>query len=356
MMPVIALLIAMSLTANAAATAPVNPGAIDELFHEFNQPNTPGASVLVMQDGKVLFHKGYGFADLEKHIPCTPDTDFRLASVSKQFTAMAVLLLLEQHKLKLDETLLDFFPEFPAYGRQITVRQLLTHCSGLLDYEDLIPEGTQIPVLDRDVLRLLMRQDKTSFPPGTKYHYSNSAYSLLALIVEVRSGNTFAHFLKQNIFAPLHMDSTLAYEQGSSVIPHRAYGYTREGEGWKRTDQSLSSSVLGDGGIYSCVPDLARWNEALFANKLIPAKLQAEAFTPHILTDKPGVSYGYGWYITEYRGLKEIYHSGESRGFTTRNCRFPEKRFCVIILTNRNDAPVKDLPNRLVDLFLFPSQ
>ena len=152
------------------------------------------------------------------------------------------------------------------------------------------------------------------------------------------------------------MDSTLAYEQGSSVIPHRAYGYSRDGEGWKRTDQSLTSSVLGDGGIYSCVPDLAKWNEALFANKLIPAKLQAEAFTPHIQTDKPGVGYGYGWYIGEYRGLKEIYHGGESRGFTTRNFRIPEKRFCVIILTNRNDAPVKDLPNRLADVFLFPSQ
>ena len=130
---------------------------------------------MIIQDGKVVFAKGYGLANVEEKIPCGTNTNFRLASVTKQFTAMSVLILAERKQLSLDERLTDFFPEFPAYGRQITVRHLLTHTSGLLDYEDLIPKGTEIPVLDRDVLRLLMQQDKTYFPPGTKYRYSNSA-------------------------------------------------------------------------------------------------------------------------------------------------------------------------------------
>src|SRR5438445_8042766 len=186
---------------------------------------------------------------------------------------MAVMILAERKKLSFDERLTDFFPEFPEYGRQITVRHLLSHNSGLIDYEDLIPKGTEIPVLDRDVLRLLMQQDKTYFPPGTKYKYSNSAYALLALMVEGRSGSTFAQFLKQNIFCALKMAHTLAYEQGLSVIPNRAYGYSPDGAGFKRTDQSLTSSVLGDGGIYSSVADLRKWDQALYTSKLVSPKM-----------------------------------------------------------------------------------
>ena len=228
----IALLITilMTLPAHAASDrTPMLTTKLDALFADYDQPGSPGASVMIIQDGKVLLAKGYGLADLEGKVPCGTNTNFRLASVTKQFTAMAVMMLAERKKLSLDERLTDFFPEFPAYGRQITVRQLLTHTSGLIDYEDVIPKGTEIPVLDRDVLRLLMQQDKTYFPPGTRYRYSNSAYSLLALIVEARSGSTFARFLQDNIFRPLKMANTLAYEQGLSVVPHRAYGYRLTG-------------------------------------------------------------------------------------------------------------------------------
>jgi len=346
----------MTLSAHAGAPLPDTlVPRLDALFKDFNQPGSPGASVMIIQNGKVLLAKGYGFANVEERIPCTPDTNFRLASVTKQFTAMSVLILAQRKQLSLDERLPDFFPEFPSYGRQITVRHLLTHVSGLLDYEDLIPKGTEIPVLDRDVLRLLLQQDKTYFPPGTKYRYSNSAYALLALIVEARSGNTFARFLQENIFGPLKMNHTLAYEQGLSAVPHRAYGYSPEAGGFKRTDQSLTSSVLGDGGIYSSVADLYRWDQGLYTEKLVSHKMLKLAFTPGPATQHPDTGYGFAWYIGQYRGLREIWHSGTTIGFTTRITRFPDKKFTVIILTNRDEARIAEFPHRIVDWLLFSS-
>ncbi|MBE0544539.1 MAG: beta-lactamase family protein [Verrucomicrobia bacterium] len=416
---------ALALDANTAAQ-------IESMFRNYSQVNAPGGSVMVIHQGKAVFTKGFGLADLERKVHCTTNTNFRLASVTKQFTAMAVLMLVERRQLTLDERLTDFFPEFPAYGKEVTVRHLLTHTSGLPDYEVLIPPGTTIPVLDQDVLRLLVAADMrrrteathgddrllTSaaayFAPGTQYRYSNSGYALLALIVEVRSGQTFAWFLRENIFEPLKMSNTLAYEEGYAVIPNRAYGHTpkrdslspsdggervRErirrkddsrfeppnsehllsrpsatlssipngGEGrgeealgfmgrgvpFERTDQSLTSSVLGDGGIYSSVTDLFKWDQALYKSKLVSESTLRVAFSPATPTDKPGRSYGFGWYLSEYRGLKAIWHSGETIGFRTRIVRFPEKKFTVIILANRADAKLEELPDQIADLVLF---
>jgi CubicO group peptidase (beta-lactamase class C family) len=348
------LVIAMTLSAHAAAIrTDALVAKLDGLFQDFSQPGAPGASVMIIQDGNVPFAKGYGLANLEEKTPCAIWSNFRLASVTKQFTAMCVLILVERKQLSLGEPLTGFFPGFPAYGRKITVRHLLNHTSGLLDYEDLIPKGTEIPVLDRDVLRLMLRQDKTYFPPGSKYRYSNTAYALLALIVEVRSGNTFARFLHENIFRPLKMEHTLAYEQGLSVVPNRAYGYSADSGGFKRTDQSLTSSVLGDGGIYSSVEDLYQWDQALYTDKLISHKLLKVAFKPGPATEHPDTGYGFGWFIGNYRGLREIWHSGTTIGFTTRIARFPDKHFTVIILTNRNEAKIAEFPHRIADWCLF---
>jgi CubicO group peptidase (beta-lactamase class C family) len=347
----------ISVQAGSALTAE-QAARVEALFADFNQADTAGASVMVIRDGAVVFAKGYGLADLAAKTPCSTNTNFRLASVSKQFTAMAVLILRERGKLSLDENLLAFFPEFPAFGKQITVRHLLTHTSGLLAYEDLIPDGTTIPVLDQDVLRILAGNGATNsaptyFPAGSQYRYSNSAYALLALIVQARSGQTFAHFLKENIFTPLGMTNTLAYEAGNSVVPNRSFGHSLRTNGWQRTDQSLTSSVLGDGGIYSSVVDLFKWDQALYTMKLVSEKTLQEAFTPATLTDKPGRSYGFGWYLGEYRGLKQIWHGGESIGFRTRLARFPEKKFSVIILCNRADAKLEEFPAKIADLLLF---
>ncbi len=346
--------LAMTLSAHAELDrAATLTSKLDALFQDYNQPGVPGASVMVIHRGKVVAAKGYGLANLEEKVRCGTNTNYRLASVTKQFTAMSVLMLAERKALSLDERLPDVFPECPAYGRQIPLRQLLNHTSGLLDYEDLILKGTEIPVLDRDVLRLLLQQDKTYFAPGTKYRYSNSAYALLALIVEQRSGNTFARFLQENIFRPLRMNHTLAYERGLSVVPSRAYGYSPDRGGFQRTDQSLTSSVLGDGGIYSSVADLYQWDQALYTAKLVGPKMLKLAFTAGPVTDRPDTAYGFGWYITQYRGLREIYHSGTSVGFTTRIARFPEKKFTVIILTNRNEANLAEFPHHIADWVLF---
>jgi CubicO group peptidase (beta-lactamase class C family) len=349
--------ITMTLSAQAAfdRTDPLTLKQ-DALFQDYNQPGSPGASVVIIHRGKVVVAKGYGLADVEENAPCGTNTNFRLASVTKQFTAMAVLILAERKKLSLAERLTDVFPEFPAYGWQITLHHLLNHTSGLLDYEDLIPKGTEIPVLDRDVLRLLLQQDKTYFPPGTKYRYSNSAYALLALVVEARSGSTFARFLQQNIFRPLRMSHTLAYERGLSVVPNRAYGYSPNAGGFKRTDQSLTSSVLGDGGIYSSVTDLYQWDQALYTDKLVSRKALKVAFTPGPATDHPDTGYGFGWFIGQYRGLRETWHRGNTIGFTTRIARFPQKKFTVIILTNRNEAKIAEFPHRIADWYLFGAQ
>jgi len=359
----------MTSLAKAAVGAGTNlAGQFESLFRDFNHPNAPGASVLVIREGKTLFARGFGLADLERKTPCTTNTNFRLASVTKPFTAMAVLILADRGKLSLDERLPAFFPEFPEWGRDITVHHLLTHTSGLMDYEDAIPSGTTLPVLDRDVLRILLKQEKPAFRPGSRFHYSNSGYAVLALIVEARSGQTFARFLKENIFDPLKMTGTLAYEQGSSVVPNRAFGYTvkrdslapsdgerarARGSNFERTDQSLTSSVLGDGGIYSSVADLFKWDQALYKTKLVSEGTVRVAFTPATATDKPERSYGLGWFIGEYRGLKEIWHSGNTVGFTTRIARFPGKKFSIIILANRTGAALDELPHRIADLVLF---
>ena len=341
---------AVAPAANADERLPM----IDNLFHEYNQPNVPGATVMVIRNGKILLAKSYGLADVEAKIPNAPDTNYRLASVTKQFTAMAIMRLADAGKLSFDDPITKFFPEFPEYGHSITVRHLLNHTSGLLDYEDLIPKGTTLPVLDLNALRLLQAQDKTYFTPGSQFRYSNTGYAFLALIVEKVSGQTFAAFLRKNIFQPLRMNHSLAYEPGISTVTQRAFGYTTEKNGFTRTDQSLTSSVLGDGGIYASVNDLYQWDQALYTTKLVSRKTLRAAFTPGKSTrHEADVQYGFGWFISEYRGLRNIWHSGNTIGFSTRIERFPEKKFTVIILTNRNDARLAEIPRQIADLYLF---
>jgi CubicO group peptidase (beta-lactamase class C family) len=306
---------------------------------------------MVVKNGEILFSRGYGMANLEERLPCSLHTNFRLASVTKQFTAMAILILAERESLSLAEPLTEFFPEFPAYGRSIKLRHLLNHTSGLLDYEELIPPGTILPVLDQDVLRLLMKARRTKFSPGSSYSYSNTAYALLALIVQVRSGQTFPNFLRQNIFQPLKMTATVAYQQGLSSVPNRAYGYSRRGRRFRRTDQSLTSSVLGDGGVYSSTRDLQRWEQALHSEILVSSPTLERAFARSVATDLPDTGYGFGWYIGRYRGLKEVWHSGDTIGFRTHITRIPGKKLMVVLLANRSEAQLKPLAYKLLDLF-----
>jgi len=325
---------------------------IDALLHDFDQTGAPGAGVMVIKGGKPVFAKAYGLADLEKKIRCAANTNFRLASVTKPFTAMAVLILAEQAKISLEDHLPKFFTEFPPYCKTITIRHLLTHTSGVPDYEQHIPRGITIPLSDRDVLFILRQQNETDFPPGSHFHYSNSGYALLALVIENVSGKTFPAFLKQMIFDPLDMTNSVAYVEGLSSVPHRAYGYADGKNGWEFTDQSVTSAVLGDGGIYSSLADLFKWDQALFTEKLISRDLLADAFTPHSSrSDFKGSGYGFGWYIGKFRDTKRIWHYGSTCGFSTRIERFPEKQFSVIVLTNRYNAKISPIVEKLIELF-----
>jgi CubicO group peptidase (beta-lactamase class C family) len=329
---------------------------VDAIFRDYARPDVPGASVMVIRDGKVLFKKAYGLANLEDKTPCATGTNYRLASVTKQFTAMSIMLLVERKKLSYDSALTDLFPGFPAYGKQITVRHLLNHTSGLIDYEDLIPNSTVTPLKDKQALELLMREKGTYFPPGSKFQYSNSGYALLALIVEAASRTSFAAFLETNIFEPLGMRDTVAFEKGISVVKNRAYGYWKRADGsdgFVRKDQSLTSSVLGDGGVYSSVEDLYKWDQALYADKLVSRASLAEAFTPGVKINDEGEGYGFGWFVATYRGLKTVWHYGSTTGFRTAIERFPERRFTVVVLVNRNEADAHELARKLVDLYLF---
>ena len=306
---------------------------VDAIMHAY-QGAVPGACVAVLHGGVSILRCAYGFADLESQVAATAATNYRLGSVTKQFTAAAVLLLAEDGKLDIADPIRRWLPTLPQAADGMIIRHLLTHTSGLIDYEDLIPEGRSSPLCDADVLRSLAGEDRGYFSPGARFRYSNSGYALLALIVERASGEGFAAYLRKRIFLPLGMHHTVAFEAGVSAVAHRAFGYSAAGESWVRTDQSLTSATLGDGGIYSSVDDLAKWDTALCGEGLLrPASLR-QAFAPSTPTDDPAVQYGFGWRISG----ETRWHSGETLGFRSVIVRFLEQRFTVIVLTNRNDS------------------
>ena len=350
------------------AQAQVYSRQIEQVFSSLKSTNAPGAAVLVVRDGKPVFRQGYGVTDLRTLRPINARTNFRLASFTKQFTATCIMLLVHDGKLRYDEHLTEIFPKFPAYGRAITVRNLLNHTSGLPDYEDIMmkqypdtpPE--KIPqILDAGVLKLLEQQSSGKFPPGTKWEYSNSGYAVLAMIVERVSGKPFGQFLHDRIFAPLAMNNTLAYEKGKNEVPNRAYGHTKEGDTFKETDQSPTSAVLGDGGIYTSIDDLTKWDRALRDHTLLSEAEMQPARTPvHVADGLPTsegrtVSYGFGWFLDPYKDRRRMWHDGETIGFRTTIQRFPDKKMTVIVLANRADIDPKELALKVADVYFSES-
>src|SRR5579859_2903412 len=349
-----------------ATSAQVSSSQIDAIFAPLKSRTAPGAAVLVVRNGKPIFRGGYGVTDLRTKQPIGPDTDFRLASFTKQFTAACIMLLVHDGKLHYDHHLTDIFPEFPAYGKPITIRNLLNHTSGLPDYEDLLTAqypnvpDEQIPqIQDAGVLKLLEQQTAGKFPAGSKWEYSNSGYVVLGLIVEKVSGKPFAQFLHDRIFAPLQMTNTLAYEKGKNEVPHRAYGHTKEKDGWKETDQSSTSATFGDGGIYTSIDDLAKWDRALREHSLLSEAEMRPALVPVQPTAGPAesdngkpVSYGFGWFLDPYKGHRRMWHDGETMGFRTTIQRFTDDDLTVIVLANRTDINPAELALKAADLYL----
>jgi len=318
---------------------------VDELFAAYAAEGMPGAALRVLQNGEPVLTRVWGLAEVSAGIPVTSATNFRLASVTKQFTATAVMLLVEDGRLSLDSTLADLFPEYPAYGAGISVRYLLQHRSGLLDYEPMVPEGSA-QVHDDDVLRLMLGTDHTYFEPGAEYRYSNTGYALLAVIVEKLSGMSFAGFLSERIFEPAGMHATVAYRDGLSVVPNRAYGYTVTGGEVTNTDQSRWSAVWGDGGVYSSLDDLTCWYRAMDRDLVLSAESTALMLTSAL------ENYGFGWWIDEYHGHRRYHHYGSTSGFRNVVLRFPDEQLTIILLTNRAEPDVYPLAERVADLFL----
>jgi len=327
--------------------------------------NSPGAAVMVIQNWRVVFARGYGVTDLRTRSRIDDHTNFRLASRTKQFTATAIMLLVHDGKLRYDETLQQVFPEFPAYGKTITIRQLLNHTSGLVDYEDLMTKqygstpDDQIPQIhDAGVLALMEQETATKFPPGSRWAYSNSGYCLLAMVVEKVSGKPFAQFLQERIFVPLKMSTTIAYEKGKSEVANRAYGHMPEDGRFRETDQSSTSATLGDGGVYTSLADMARWDAALREHTLLSGK----EMEPALVAGRPTasaaeenghpVSYGFGWFLDPYKGHARMWHYGETVGFRTSIQRFPEDQLMVVVLCNRVDFSAPELALKVVDLYL----
>ena len=330
---------------------------LDAIFAPLADARSPGMAVLVRQNGRTIFERGYGVRELRSFGRIDTKTDFRLASFTKQFTAMAVMLLVHDGKLRYDQRLTGIFPDFPAYGREITIRHLLTHTSGLPDYEDLMT-GTawtsEHQIQDADVLELLKRQSSGKFAPGASWAYSNSGYVVLGLIVARVSGKTYGEFLRDRIFQPLHMNGTLAYVKGRNTVPERAYGHTRQDSQFIETDQSSTSATLGDGGVYSNLEDLAKWDAALAGHSLLSQAEMRPALTPINLNDgsethwpaepnddnlHPGkpVSYGFGWFLDPYQGHARMWHTGSTMGFRTVIERFTADNLSVVVLCNRTD-------------------
>jgi len=353
---------------------------IDALFSGATSPDAPGLAVLVRQNGQTVFERGYGVRDLRTKSKIDARTNFRLASFTKQFTAMAVMLLVHDRKIRYDETLTEIFLDFPAYGKSVTVRNLLNHTSGLPDYEDLMDaaEKAKGPIWspekqtqDDQVLELLKKENNGKFAPGTSWSYSNSGYVVLGLIEAKTSGKSYGEFLCERIFAPLKLSHTIVYQKGKNEVMNRAYGHSKEKENdvLKETDQSSTSATLGDGGIYSNLEDLAKWDDALRNHTLLSEKEMQPALASVKLNDgsephwpaEPGgdnlhpgkpVSYGFGWFLDPYERHQRMWHTGTTMGFRTVIERFLGKNLTIIILANRTDLDPEKLALQVADIFL----
>lgn len=365
------------LGAASGTLSAAQPSApIDAIFSSKIDSQSPGAAVLIRKNGHTVFAKGYGVANLNVHPKIDVHTNFRLASFSKQFTAMAIMLLVHDGKLRYDQNLTELFPGFPAYGRAITVRHLLTHTSGLPDYETLMEqkekaEGKQLwsrfhQIHDDEVLALLAHETHGTFEPGSSWSYSNSGYVVLGLIVAKVSGMPYPDFLQRRIFKPLKMSTTVAYINGVNAVRHRALGYSNQSAHFEETDQSATSATLGDGGIYSNLSDLSRWDDALTSGKLLSKTEMAPALEPVKLNDGSAthwppangdsdnlapnqpVSYGFGWFLSPVEGRPCMWHTGSTSGFLTLIQRFTDNGLTIVILLNRTDLDRVDLARQIV--------
>ncbi len=303
----------------------------------------PGIMLYVENDGKLIYKNGFGLDRLGGS-KLSAKTNFRMASVSKQFTAMCILLLEKAGKLSFDDPISRFLPELPAdVGNKVLLRHLITHSSGLIDYEDIMDDTKTTQLLDADVLTLLSKQDTTYFKPGSQFRYSNSAYALLALITERVSGKPFPAFMKESIFKPLGMKNSLMYET-STPIANRAMGFARDkNKKLYPNDQSSTSAVKGDGGVYTSLNDYRKWTHALWKGSLVdvPSVMKRLNFP---IKEVTGSYYGPGWFYFD-KDQPSLFHSGSTCGFSTFSINIPGQKTSIVYFSNiaNNSAPWKKI-------------
>jgi CubicO group peptidase (beta-lactamase class C family) len=332
---------------------------VDHVFAKWNTPSTPGCALAVVQNGTVAYTAGYGTANLELDVPITPQTVFDIGSVSKQFTAMSILLLAEDGKLSLDDEIHRFIPELPMYGAPITLRTMLHHLSGLRSYSDLfdlagVPEIDQ--TTDEDALALIVRQKTLNFPPGRQYLYSDTNYFLLSLVVRRVSGESLHEFARRRIFLPLGMANTHFHDDHRMIVPRRATGYEPRPGGGFDIDMS-SFEELGDGSVMTTVEDMARWDRNFDAPVVGGRRAIEQLQEVGVRSDGSKTPYAMGLILDRYRGIPRVQHTGEWVGYRSSFLRFPQRNLGVIVLCNMiGDLDPLALSERVADIYLGPAE
>jgi len=317
---------------------------VDELFRQWDRSDSHA--------------RGYGIANLEYSLPWTPQTPSRTGSISKQFVGMCIAILAEQGKLSLDDTVRQYFPEWPDYGDEITIKHLLYHTSGIREYLTLVdlmgkPEGSGYVYTPNELVRTLSRQKELNFKPGEMFSYSNSGYFLLSEIVKKVTGQETSTFAELNVFEPLGMANSHFHDDPNRIVRNRAYGYSPKKEDGFRID-ILRLRVIGDLGVFSTIEDFHRWDQNFYDNKLGNGtqKLIDTMLTTGKLTNESELSYAFGLRISNYRGLSTISHGGSAVGYQAQFMQFPRHRFSVAILSNLSNFPTGRIARQIADLYL----
>jgi CubicO group peptidase (beta-lactamase class C family) len=349
----------LALPAALVAQRPSPVAIADSVFAQWNSTHTPGCAVGVSRNGHVLLERAYGMADLETGRPNTPETIFESGSVAKQFTATAVVLLALDGKLDLDDPVQKYIPELPDYGQRLTIRNLLTHTSGLREWSNLValqgwPRGTRVHTPD-DLLNVVVSQKALNYPVGKYYSYTNSGFGLLFTVVERVSGKSFQEFEQERIFGPLGMTHTSWRDDFTHLVAGRAQAYTRERDGW-HLDMPFEN-VVGPGGLLSTVGDWLIWNDALTHKTL--GEAWADSMSQQMrLNDGRQIQYALGLMFREYRGLREISHSGSTAGYSTYLARYPDRGLSVAVMCNSTRGRAGAYTHVLADAFItdFPPE
>ncbi len=336
------LLILLSVTM-APATASAQEGLseiiprIDSVFAPWDQTRSPGCALGIVQEGKLVLTRGYGMANLDYGIPITSASVFYLASVSKQFTAAAVILAAQEGHLSLDDDIRTYFPEIPDYGKTVTVRHMIHHTSGLRDYLTLMSlAGMRYEDVhsDAEIVELIARQEELNFDPGDQYLYSNSGYFLLSELIGRATGMSMREFADSRIFQPLGMTETHFHDDASEIVPNRTISYAPDSGGGFRISYLANFDKVGSGGLYSTVEDLYLWDQN-FYEPLVGGEAFLETMhTRGILNSGDTLVYAAGLNVTEHRGLRVVNHGGSMMGFKTNLLRFPDEETSIICLCN----------------------